>query len=73
MQLGLDSTLVAARVDLRPGLDSEEVELAAERIKNSVAHVVPEADQIFLDVTEAPADKSDDDAPAKSAEKSRHD
>ncbi|WP_259407526.1 cation diffusion facilitator family transporter [Streptomyces akebiae] len=52
MQLGLDSTLVAARVDLVPGLDSEEVELVAVRIKRSIAHVVPEADQIFLDVTE---------------------
>jgi cation diffusion facilitator family transporter len=52
MQLGLDSTLVAARVDLVPGLDSEEVELVAVRIKGSIAHLVPEADQIFLDVTE---------------------
>ncbi|WP_055611739.1 cation diffusion facilitator family transporter [Streptomyces phaeochromogenes] len=53
MQLGPDSTLVAARVDLVPGLDSEEVELVAVRIKRSVAHTVPEADQIFLDVTDA--------------------
>ncbi|WP_226967384.1 cation diffusion facilitator family transporter [Streptomyces phaeolivaceus] len=52
MQLGLDSTLVAARVDLVPGLDSEEVETVAVRIKASIAHVVPEAEQIFLDVTE---------------------
>ncbi|WP_326574146.1 cation transporter [Streptomyces sp. NBC_00481] len=52
MQLGLDSTLVAARVDLVPGLDSEEVEEVAVRIKRSIAHVVPEADQIFLDVTD---------------------
>ncbi|MBD9723809.1 cation diffusion facilitator family transporter [Streptomyces caniscabiei] len=52
MQLGLDSILVAARVDLVPGLDSEEVELVAVRIKRSIARVVPEADQIFLDVTE---------------------
>ncbi|UUU26672.1 cation diffusion facilitator family transporter [Streptomyces sp. DSM 40750] len=52
MQLGLDSTLVAARVDLVPGLDSEQVEEVAVRIKRSIAHVVPEADQIFLDVTE---------------------
>ncbi|UUU28913.1 cation transporter [Streptomyces sp. CA-210063] len=52
MQLGLDSTLVAARVDLVPGLDSERVEEVAVRIKRSIAHVVPEADQIFLDVTE---------------------
>ncbi|MDW8806440.1 cation diffusion facilitator family transporter [Streptomyces scabiei] len=52
MQLGLDSTLVAARVDLVPGLDSEEVELVAVRIKGSIAHLVPEAHQVFLDVTE---------------------
>nr|QIY77488.1 cation diffusion facilitator family transporter [Streptomyces sp. RLB1-33] len=55
MELGLDSTLVAARVDLVPGLDSEEVEEVAIRIKGSVAHTVPEADQIFLDVTDARA------------------
>lgn len=55
MQLGLDSTLVAARIDLVPGLDSEEVEAVAVRIKRSVAHIVPEADQIFLDVTDAGA------------------
>ncbi|MGW2697954.1 cation diffusion facilitator family transporter [Streptomyces sp. NPDC001296] len=54
MQLGLGSLLVAARVDLVPGLDSEEVEEAAVRIKRSVAHTVPEADQIFLDITDAP-------------------
>nr|WP_206439071.1 cation diffusion facilitator family transporter [Streptomyces scabichelini] len=53
MKLGLDSTLVAARVDLTPGLDSEEVELVAERIKRSVSHAIPEAEQIFLDVTDA--------------------
>ncbi|MFF4729586.1 cation diffusion facilitator family transporter [Streptomyces mirabilis] len=55
MQLGLDSTLVAARIDLVPGLDSEEVEEVAVRIKRSVAHTVPEAAQIFLDVTDAGA------------------
>ncbi len=55
MQLGPDSTLVAARVDLTPGLDSEEVELVAVRIKRSVSRLVPEADQIFLDVTDARA------------------
>ncbi|MFD6556205.1 cation diffusion facilitator family transporter [Streptomyces sp. NPDC058398] len=55
MELGLDSTLVAARIDLVPGLDSEEVEEVAVRIKSSVAHAFPEADQIFLDVTDAGA------------------
>lgn len=53
MELGLDSTLVAARIDLVPGLDSEEVEDVAVRIKRSVAHTFPAADQIFLDVTDA--------------------
>ncbi|MDC2946366.1 cation diffusion facilitator family transporter [Streptomyces heilongjiangensis] len=55
MELGLDSALVAARVDLVPGLDSEQVEEIAVRIKRSIAHVVPEAHQIFLDVTDARA------------------
>ncbi|MEU6217731.1 cation diffusion facilitator family transporter [Streptomyces sp. NPDC047022] len=54
MELGLDSYLVAARVDLVPGLDSEEVEEAAIRIKRSVASTVPQAHQIFLDITDAP-------------------
>jgi cation diffusion facilitator family transporter len=54
MQLGLESTLVAARVDLVPGLDSEDVEDVAVRIKRSVAHTVRQADQIFLDITDAP-------------------
>ncbi|GHJ42492.1 cation diffusion facilitator family transporter [Streptomyces sp. TS71-3] len=58
MRLGLDSTLVAARIDLAPGLDSEEVELVSERIKASMNDAVPEADPIFLDVTESPPDKS---------------
>lgn len=52
MKMGLDSALVAARIDLMPGLDSERVEEVAVRIKRSIAGVVPEADQIFLDVTD---------------------
>ena len=55
MKMGLDSVLVAARVDLVPGLDSERVEEVAVRIKRSIARTVPEADQIFLDVTDRPA------------------
>ncbi len=54
MKMGLDSLLVAARVDLVPGLDSERVEEVAVRIKRSVASTVPEAGQIFLDVTDRP-------------------
>ncbi|MFJ3506706.1 cation diffusion facilitator family transporter [Streptomyces luteogriseus] len=52
MKTGLDTALVAARVDLVPGLDSERVEEVAVRIKQSIARTVPEADQIFLDVTD---------------------
>ncbi|MFF3557656.1 cation diffusion facilitator family transporter [Streptomyces tsukubensis] len=54
MRLGLDSMLVAARVDLVPGLDSETVELVCVRIKRSVTARWPQADQVFLDITEAP-------------------
>lgn len=55
MQTGLESCLVAARVDLMPGLDSERVEEVAVRIKRSVAATFPETDQIFLDITDRPA------------------
>jgi divalent metal cation (Fe/Co/Zn/Cd) transporter len=55
MKTGLDSTLVAARIDLVPGLDSERVEEVSVRIKRSIARTVPEAQQIFLDVTDRPA------------------
>jgi cation diffusion facilitator family transporter len=54
MRLGLDSTLVAARVDLTPGLDSEEVELVCVRIKRLIRAEWPEAHHVFLDITEAP-------------------
>ncbi|GAA1511418.1 cation diffusion facilitator family transporter [Streptomyces albidochromogenes] len=68
MQMGLDSLLVAARVDLAPGLDSEEVELVCVRIKKSVKKTWPQADQVFLDVTEAPSDAEDSGgAPAAAA------
>lgn len=53
MRLGTDSALVAARVDLVPGLESEQIELSCERIKDSVATIWPDADQVFLDVTDA--------------------
>ncbi|WP_309485413.1 cation diffusion facilitator family transporter [Streptomyces sp. WELS2] len=55
MKLGLDSTLVAARIDLAPGLDSERVEEVADRIKRSLARTFPDAGQIFLDVTDRSA------------------
>ncbi|MER7575331.1 cation diffusion facilitator family transporter [Streptomyces sp. NPDC126514] len=55
MKTGLESALVAARVDLVPGLDSEEVEEVAVRIKRAVGEAVPEAEQIFLDITDRAA------------------
>ncbi|WAP59926.1 cation diffusion facilitator family transporter [Streptomyces sp. S465] len=55
MRLGNDSTLVAARVDLVPGLDSEEVEEVLVRVKKAMTRLWPHADQIFLDVTDASA------------------
>ncbi|AEM84639.1 cation diffusion facilitator family transporter [Streptomyces violaceusniger] len=55
MRLGNDSTLVAARVDLVPGLDSEEVEEVLVRVKTAMTRIWPHADQIFLDVTDASA------------------
>ncbi|MEV1021153.1 cation diffusion facilitator family transporter [Streptomyces sp. NPDC050264] len=54
MRLGMDSTLVAARVDLTPGIDSERLELVSERIKDAIQDHWPEADQVFLDVVEVP-------------------
>lgn len=56
MRLGLDSTLVAARVDLHGGLDSEDVELVAVRIKGEMREKWPAVDHVFLDVTNASAE-----------------
>lgn len=68
MQTGLDSVLVAARVDLMPGLDSERVEEVAVRIKRSIRHAVPEADQVFLDVTDRVAREAEQ-SPAATGER----
>ncbi len=68
MKMGLDSTLVAARVDLVPGLDSERVEEVAVRIKRSLAQTFPDADQIFLDVTDRPAGEARE-SPAATGER----
>jgi hypothetical protein len=53
MRLGLDSTLLAARVDLSEGIDSETLEEALVRIKQTIADEYPEFDQIFLDIVDA--------------------
>ncbi|MEU6258419.1 cation diffusion facilitator family transporter [Streptomyces sp. NPDC047043] len=68
MKTGLDTALVAARVDLVPGMDSERVEEVAVRIKRSVANSVPEADQIFLDITDRPAEEARE-SPAATGER----
>ncbi|MCX5401403.1 cation diffusion facilitator family transporter [Streptomyces sp. NBC_00102] len=54
MRLGLDSVLVAARVDLSPGIDSEEVERVSVRIRRTMSRTWPQADHVFLDITNAP-------------------
>lgn len=68
MKMGLDSTLVAVRIDLVPGLDSERVEEVAVRIKRALARAVPETGEIFLDVTDAHA-KEAADSPAATGER----
>nr|WP_241842591.1 cation diffusion facilitator family transporter [Streptomyces sp. TSRI0107] len=68
MKTGIDSLLVAARIDLVPGLDSELVEEVAVRIKRSIGRTVPEADQIFLDVTDRPAQEAGE-SPAATGER----
>ena len=68
MKTGLDSTLVAARVDLVPGLDSEQVEEVAVRIKRSLAGTFTVADPIFLDVTDRPAGEARE-SPAATGER----
>ncbi|WP_349239933.1 cation diffusion facilitator family transporter [Streptomyces sp. CC219B] len=68
MKTGLDTALVAARVDLVPGLDSEQVEEVADRIKRSIGDTIPEADQIFLDVTDRVAQEAAE-SPAATGER----
>jgi cation diffusion facilitator family transporter len=53
MRLGMDSTLVAARIDLVGGMDSERVEEVSLRIRHAVRERWPTADRVFLDVTDA--------------------
>lgn len=68
MRLGLDSALIAARIDLVPGLDSEEIELICVRIKRSVVRTWPEADHVFLDITEAPSDAPSEACPTATSD-----
>ncbi|MFR9755747.1 cation diffusion facilitator family transporter [Streptomyces sp. TR06-5] len=53
MRLGPGAALLAARVDLVGGTDSEEVEDVCVRIKRELAHRWSELDHVFLDITDA--------------------
>jgi len=55
MRLGTDSTLLAARIDLRPGIDSETVEEVCIRIKHELRERWPAFDHVFLDITDLDA------------------
>ncbi|CAM5302398.1 Magnetosome protein MamM [Streptomyces avidinii] len=59
MRLGPDSVMLAARIDLTPGYDSETVEDAMVRIRREVRGRWHELDQVFLDVTDAAAARRD--------------
>ncbi len=59
MQLAPDSVLLAARIDLEPGLESEWVEQVAGRLRTDLAARIPEAaGHIYLDITDATAENS---------------
>jgi cation diffusion facilitator family transporter len=59
MRLGLESTLLAARVDLSPGIESEKLERALVRVKRTIAEKYPVFDQIFLDIVDVDSDTGD--------------
>ncbi len=69
MRMGLDSTMVAARIDLVPGMDSERVEEVSVRIKRSLGRAVSEAGEIFLDITDRPAEREARESPAATGER----
>ena len=52
MRLGPDSTLLAARVDLHPGIDSESIEQVCVRVKQDLHREWPAFDHVFLDITD---------------------
>jgi cation diffusion facilitator family transporter len=53
MRLGVGSALLAARVDLREGLDSERIEEVSERIRRELHTRCPDFDEVFLDIVDA--------------------
>ncbi|MET9464029.1 cation diffusion facilitator family transporter [Streptomyces sp. NPDC006544] len=60
MHLGPDSILLAARIDLAPGYDSETVEDAMVRIRREAHGRWHDLDQVFLDVTDAATARKDE-------------
>ncbi len=53
MQMGPGAVLLAARIDLADGFDSDGVEDASGRVKAALHAQYPVLEQIFLDVTDA--------------------
>lgn len=53
MQMGPNEVLLATRVDLSDGFDSDGVETASGRIKSALRAQFPMLKQVFLDITDA--------------------
>nr|WP_134007527.1 cation transporter [Streptomyces sp. 846.5] len=53
MRMGPDSTLMAVRLDLYSGLDSEDIELVCGRIREALGTWGHGLDQVFLDIGDA--------------------
>lgn len=53
MRLGSTSSLLAARVDLADGLDSDGVEAVSGWIEEDLANELPYFSHVFLDITDA--------------------
>ncbi|WP_081952203.1 cation diffusion facilitator family transporter [Kitasatospora phosalacinea] len=57
MRLGPGSALLAARIDLVDGLDSNGVEELCVQLKQRIRSTCPDIDQVFLDITAADEDE----------------
>ena len=53
MQMGPDAVLLAARVDLTDGFDSDGVEAASGQVKAALHEQFPVLEHIFPDITDA--------------------
>jgi cation diffusion facilitator family transporter len=53
MHIGTDEILLAARLDLADGLDSDEIEDVSSRVERQIGRRHPEVTQVFLDATRA--------------------